>query len=328
MGWRIHFTAEDLARIRVAPTLGPLAETMFGLSLLRCTQPRPAALTRWRHQTRPRITAEMMPLISLIPRGSQGVDLWTLTGEAPTIERGIHALLAVSRERLLPEIEAVDRCHRLPASVWRAADQGSDGRQRLATAAYASYHTLVAPHWPRLRAHLQAEHVSRGRILQEGGIERLLATLNPTTVRWRLPVLEIMHKNDTDFHLMGRGLTLVPSMFVGDLPVLLEDLHDATASPRLVFPAARDPVAYAQFWSQPDGHALAALVGRTRAAALRQIADGCTTSELARHIGVTPAAASQHASVLRDAGLITTRRQGSAVLHALTPLGADLLQAG
>jgi hypothetical protein len=32
--------------------------------------------------------------------------------------------------------------------------------------------------------------------------------------------------------------------------------------------------------------------------------------------------------VLRDAGLITTRRHGSAVLHTLTPLGADLLAGG
>ena len=33
-------------------------------------------------------------------------------------------------------------------------------------------------------------------------------------------------------------------------------------------------------------------------------------------------------SRLRDAGLITTHRQGSAVLHVLTPLGAELLRAG
>ena len=31
---------------------------------------------------------------------------------------------------------------------------------------------------------------------------------------------------------------------------------------------------------------------------------------------------------LRDAGLIASRRQGGAVLHVLTPLGAELLQAG
>jgi len=44
--------------------------------------------------------------------------------------------------------------------------------------------------------------------------------------------------------------------------------------------------------------------------------------------GISLAAASQHASVLRDAGLIAGRRQGSAVLHVLTPLGAGLLRAG
>ena len=44
--------------------------------------------------------------------------------------------------------------------------------------------------------------------------------------------------------------------------------------------------------------------------------------------GISLAAASQHASVLRDAGLITTQRQGRAVLHVLTPLGTELLKAG
>jgi DNA-binding transcriptional ArsR family regulator len=58
---------------------------------------------------------------------------------------------------------------------------------------------------------------------------------------------------------------------------------------------------------------------------LRSIADGCTTTELAARVGVSVAAASQHATVLREAGLITTRRQGSAVLHSLTPLGVELL---
>jgi 1-aminocyclopropane-1-carboxylate deaminase len=72
----------------------------------------------------------------------------------------------------------------------------------------------------------------------------------------------------------------------------------------------------------------AALVGRNRAAVLRTIADGCSTTELADRVGISLAAASQHASVLRDAGLITTHRRGSAVLHVLTPLGAELLQAG
>jgi DNA-binding transcriptional ArsR family regulator len=79
---------------------------------------------------------------------------------------------------------------------------------------------------------------------------------------------------------------------------------------------------------RPRGAALAALVGRNRAAVLSAIAHGCTTTELAGRVGISLTAASQHASVLRNAGLITTRRQGSAVLHVLTPLGAELLRAG
>ena len=61
---------------------------------------------------------------------------------------------------------------------------------------------------------------------------------------------------------------------------------------------------------------------------LRTIADGCSTTELADRVGIWLAAASQHASVLRDAGLMGAHRQGGAVLHVLTPLGVELLHAG
>jgi DNA-binding transcriptional ArsR family regulator len=61
---------------------------------------------------------------------------------------------------------------------------------------------------------------------------------------------------------------------------------------------------------------------------LLEVGGGCTTSELARRVGVSLASASQHASVLREAGLVHTLRQGGAVLHTLTPLGAALLRGG
>ena len=99
---------------------------------------------------------------------------------------------------------------------------------------------------------------------------------------------------------------------------------------RLVLPPADDRMEQRHMWGKPrpGGAALAALVGRNRAAVLRTIANGCSTTELADRVGISLAAASQHASVLRDAGLITTQRQGSAVLHLITPLGAELLRAG
>ncbi|MCU7730852.1 helix-turn-helix domain-containing protein [Actinoplanes sp. KI2] len=62
-----------------------------------------------------------------------------------------------------------------------------------------------------------------------------------------------------------------------------------------------------------------------RAAVLRAIEAPCTTTELARRAGTSVTSASQHAAVLRKAGLITTVRRGGAVVHSLTNLGTALL---
>jgi DNA-binding transcriptional ArsR family regulator len=141
-------------------------------------------------------------------------------------------------------------------------------------------------------------------------------------------VLEIMMPSQVDMDLGGRGLALIPSVFIGRDPSLHENPNDEDEMPRLVLPAADAGRAWIWERRRSPGAALAALVGRNRAAVLASVADGCTTTELARRAGVSLAAASQHAAVLRGAGLIASRRQGSAVVHVLTPLGAELLQAG
>src|SRR5205807_6469154 len=175
MVWRIHFTADDLARIQVVPTLGPLAETVMAVSLLRCPQQPRAPLSEWRSQVRDRITPRMRPLTALIPPGCQGVDLCTLTGEAPTIEQGVRALLDVPREHLLVEMGYTDRRHRLPPLAWAMAEAG--GRPELAEATQAAYQELIQPFWPRIRASLHAEQAARKRTLAARGPGALLASL-------------------------------------------------------------------------------------------------------------------------------------------------------
>jgi predicted transcriptional regulator len=330
MVWRIHFTAEDLERIQVRPTLGPLAETVEAIGLLRCPQ-RPRALyAQWRDQVKDQLTPQMTALTDLIPPGSMAVDLPMLTGPAPTIEQGVQALLAVPRKHLLVEMEFADRAGKLPAAAWTVAEANGGGRLRLVTAAVAAHQVLVKPYWTRIHSCLHAEHVARLQTLAAGGPERLLASLQSQWIRWRPPVLEVLVPSDYELSLDGRGIALMPSVFVGQFPMIHTNPVDPTAAPWLVLPTARGPIEQRQLWSnsRPRGAALAALVGRNRAAVLRTIADGCSTTELADRVGISLAAASQHASVLRDAGLITTHRQGSAVLHVLTPLGAELLHAG
>ena len=326
MAWRIHFTPDDLECIQVGPTLGPLAETVMAVALLGCPQQARALLGEWRGQVQGRITPRMRPLTALIPPGCKGVDLCTLTGEAPTIEQGVQALLDIPREHLLVEMEYTDRHSRLPAAAWALAE--ARARPELADATLAAYQELVRPYWSRIRACLHAEQAARSRTLAREGADRLLASLQGPRIRWRPPVLEIAMPTDVDMELRGQGIAVVPSLFVGKDPSLHENPNDEDEVPRLILPAT--DAGRARLWDAPRsrGAALAALVGRNRAAVLQSIADGCTTTELARRAGISLAAASQHAAVLRGAGLIASRRQGGAVLHVLTPLGAELLQAG
>jgi DNA-binding transcriptional ArsR family regulator len=330
MVWRIHFTAEDLDRIQVKPTLGPLAETVKALVLLRCKQPPRGGYRQWRSQVKDKLTPQMSALTALLPAGNPGVDLAMLTGPAPTMEQGVQALLAVPREQLLMEMEFTDRAQKLPAAAWAAAETGGQARLRLAAAAVAAHQVLVEPYWGGIHACLHAEHVARVRALAAGGPDGLLASLQNQWVRWRPPVLEVLVPADYDVPLNGRGIMLVPSMFAGQVAGLHTNPADPASAPWLVLPPADGRIAQRHPWSnsRPRGMALAALVGRNRAAVLRTISDGCTTTQLADRVGISLAAASQHASVLRDAGLITTYRQGSAVLHVITPLGAELLRAG
>jgi DNA-binding transcriptional ArsR family regulator len=81
-------------------------------------------------------------------------------------------------------------------------------------------------------------------------------------------------------------------------------------------------------WDNPaQVRSPANLLGRTRASVLTSIAESphLTTKELASLLGISPAGASQHATVLREAGLITTRREGGAALRILATAGFALL---
>lgn len=130
-----------------------------------------------------------------------------------------------------------------------------------------------------------------------------------------------------DVHLGGRGLVIAPTVFLWRDPALLWDSQDETSAPTLAIPTIGDVQVGAALWGaeQAEDQSLGALLGRTRAAALKVATEGCSTTELARRLNVSIAAASEHATVLRNANLITTSRRGKSVVHTVTPLGAELL---
>jgi len=90
----------------------------------------------------------------------------------------------------------------------------------------------------------------------------------------------------------------------------------------LIYPTTVDIAA-----ARRGGGALQPLMGRTRAAVLAAAGGGATTSQLARLLGISIASASDHATVLRNAGLIASGRRRNTMVHTLTPLGAGLVSA-
>ncbi|WP_051836434.1 ArsR/SmtB family transcription factor [Streptomyces sp. NRRL WC-3742] len=145
-------------------------------------------------------------------------------------------------------------------------------------------------------------------------------------------MLELPWAAERNAHLGGRGLTLLPLFFCGPTPRALVNGVDR---PTLAYPLPYDPLQADPFAPARDdggdrtGGRLAAALGRTRAAVLRDVAagPGATTSALAHSLDVALATASEHVAVLRGAGLVTSHRHRSTVLHTITPLGMDLLDA-
>ncbi|MET8540765.1 winged helix-turn-helix domain-containing protein [Kitasatospora sp. NPDC004799] len=122
-----------------------------------------------------------------------------------------------------------------------------------------------------------------------------------------------------EIHLGGRGLLLLPT-FHWYGPALPADLPGRPLA--LTYPAGPGLL------PSPDGRtgvqALAAVIGATRAELLHLLEQECTTTELARRLGVSGATVSAHVGALRAAGLVASARAGRAVRHRRTVLGALL----
>ncbi|MFG3552158.1 ArsR/SmtB family transcription factor [Streptomyces sp. NPDC047725] len=265
------------------------------------------------------------------------VDLFTLTGPAASLEEGLEALLHARPGHLHDEITGAAEGrvryfgHKDPwgGAAWGDPAYDRADRQDLAGFLKSFHHRAVAPHWPLIRSRLHAEQAAHAHILAESGAEAMLARL-PPGFRWRRPVLEIGRGPVTgDVELDGRGLVLVPSAFCRTRPITYSSATDDQAPVLLFIPLIRTVCDAAAMLGTPtSGHlkALEDLLGRTRARALDAVGQGpCTTSRLAQRLDISLASASEHATVLRHAALITTTRHGSAVHHTLTSLGAGLL---
>jgi len=322
---RIHFSAADLARTRVETRLDPMWELVLSVHQVA----RPASyFGGWNRLPRQKLgeaglmrDAEL--LATLTPVRGYFPDFLTPASRATEFEAGVETVLSTDKQRLRAEVGRLDGGR--GAGPW--LDDVAAGRpaalHRLGVAMRRYHRAVVAPHvdqaseitgrWVTGLAHRALAH----------GLDAVLNKLGPTT-RWRAPVLEVDYPETRDLHLEGRGLTLVPTFFGVNHPI---SLADPRLQPVLVYPVSREP-----FWqpgrgldeqARPD--ALGELLGETRAAVLRLLDTELTTTALAALTTTSLSSVSRHTAVLRRAGLITTRRSGTRVLHLRTVMGNGLV---
>lgn len=314
---RIRFSADDLGRVRFAQAPDPLWEMRLSAQLLMRTG-TPHRFLRWRSGVVRTMPREALPYLLLTPRNGVGPEFLTPDAGSVSFDDGVDEVLATPTHRLKAELSELT----VPPGIARWVEDlsgGSSQAAELLRRSMAAYHRhVVAPLWDTVSRVVAGDLTLRAREMATGGIERTLSTLHPGIEHERPALAVHGHPGDRQLDLGGSGLVILPAYFSPGAPVFRAG---RPAGGTLVIPAAYDAAT-----GQDRGEALGALLGRTRAAVLRTIQSATpTTSALARMLAITPASASEHASVLRAAGLIRSDRDGRRVIHRVTALGSSLL---
>ena len=195
---------------------------------------------------------------------------------------------------------------------------------RVVDAVFAFHRAAYGDSWSSVCTQLRAEADRRRRDLDVHGIDHLLSTIHPS-IRWRRPVLTISNNSyDGDYERHGQGIVLIPGIGrLRTVTTMVNPWEPVTIG---------YPISTTQYADPPDvvaSRQLVELLGRTKARVLVAIESrpDLTTTQLATYLGISTASASEYASILRAAGLVTSTRDRNAVRHSLLPLGAGLARA-
>jgi DNA-binding transcriptional ArsR family regulator len=317
---RFVFSVEDLVRTRFA--ISPMWELVRSLVVLR--DPAYAALhVPWLRSLSGRLDGKSLAgAIALLPPRGYTPDFLTPPPAGPlgSIADDLAALRDTRPAVIRSELELFRSQH--PRSDELVAPWLAQPRRevrRMADLLERYWADALEPVWPRVRAFLDADIAYRSRRLAEGGPARLFSELHGL-VTWSDDYLDVtVPAHEATVALEGRGLVLLPSAFSATRPRVIDR---PPWQPTLIYPARGIATLWADADQAPDG--LARLLGATRAAVLANLSAPRSTTELAERLSLSAATASHHLAALRGAGLVTSRRDGRAVLYVRTPLGDAL----
>ena len=292
----IHFTPEDIARTRLSPHTRPLVEAAFGAALLSGGQ-QGARPGEWTRHARAKLAANQ-PLRFALARA-----------------------LAVG-EKLIPVL-----CEGVPST---RAERESESLPH-AIAALREFRAMaVAPYEDSVRRLLAGSRRRYGRMLADHGLAGTLESMGEG-VSWSSGKLTLeCGDDDRSLHLDGGGLILVPSVFLGSRPQVFSWRSRASARSVsvLVFPVCPHGTAVQALSKESEAtRSLPKLLGRTRAAVLAQLVRPHSTGGLSERLRISATTVSEHTSVLRSTGLISTTRTSNTVRHEITALGKLMLES-
>ncbi|MFG3440096.1 ArsR family transcriptional regulator [Nonomuraea sp. NPDC047897] len=330
---RIEVTSQDVAASRFA--ISPLIETMHAHWVLARrieAGPHRDWAARWRgcYLELERAHPALRATAAITGIKGDNVDFVAPppAGVGVPFETELARMRATPVEQAHAEITAV-LASRPPVPDWvRELLLGPDVVHVLARGWEALWREIVSREWPRLHALLERDVARRAGRLAAYGWAAALEDLS-RQVSWHDDGhIAVRMRGDGDraggrdgrHRLGGRGLLFVPSVFTGRVGAYLEDAWPYA----LVYPAwgvAAGPPA-------PDGAALAAVLGRSRARVLAELAVPATTTHLAALLGQSVGTTGGHLAALRGAGLVTGTRTGRSVRYSRTPLGDALVAGG
>ncbi|WP_068923682.1 ArsR/SmtB family transcription factor [Planobispora rosea] len=315
---KLGFGLADLACTRFA--FSPLWEVVASVRVLK--NPGEHPLHRpWVTAVRPRLEASGLDwgmLSDLVPVPTRVIPAFVCPPPVTT-SPDLEVELATMRSTPPGDVRGYGDSPRL--TVLR--EDPAAGLERLADVIRGYWAITLAPYWPRIRTLLEGDVLYRARRLAEGGAHSLLNDLDPA-VRWEDDTLFVAHRHVSAVReLGGRGLLLVPSVFVWPR------LFSVTAPPWQ--PTLRySPRGVATLWERRTTgvpEALAAVLGRSRALLLAELDTPASTTHLSGRTGMSMGGVSQHLTALRDAGLVSAHRSGRYVLYARSEAGETLLSA-
>lgn len=339
----------DLAATRFA--MSPLCETVTAIRLL--AEPGKTAVnTPWVRWAQAELAARPVRLTRVWPLAVTGLDRYpeflvpAPAVRAPAFRAELQRLRATPEEAVRASLARVFTGVPWPASALELSMRIEPSLAAITRELAIFHDRLIAPYWDRMRAVLDADIAYRAGVLADKGARGLFAGLH-TDLRWNAGVLAIDDgSEETERVSMGPdGVVLVPGVFTW--PEV--STRKATSSQTTLHYPAR---AAATVWfrtalshdggggdggggdgdggggdgsGDPGTAPVGALLGAARARLLGALRSPATTTSLARALGVTPGAVSQHLVVLYQGGLVDRVRSGRAVLYQATGLGRALL---